>query len=119
TNSPVNNKMTLHTKQVPDRTYVIAGLVPKASVPDALVWDTCDPYHYVRIQPLSESEDLIILGGEDHHTGEASDMDQRLANLQQWTRKRYPSFTTASIRCPGRALRPFASIPFPGQTPES
>jgi len=119
TNSPVNDKMTLHTKQVPDRTYVIAGLVPKASVPDALVWDTCDPYHYVRIQPLSESEDLIILGGEDHHTGEASDMDQRLANLQQWTRKRYPSFTTAKYRWSGQVMEPIDFMPFSGRNPGS
>jgi glycine/D-amino acid oxidase-like deaminating enzyme len=63
TNSPVNDKVTIHTKQAPDRTYVIAGSVPKGSVPDALVWDTYDAYHYVRIQPLSESEDLIIVGG--------------------------------------------------------
>src|SRR5207248_1299330 len=100
-------------------TYVIAGLVPKASVPDALVWDTCDPYHYVRIQPLSESEDLIILGGEDHHTGEASDMDQRLANLQQWTRKRYPSFTTAKYRWSGQVMEPIDFMPFSGRNPGS
>jgi glycine/D-amino acid oxidase-like deaminating enzyme len=35
TNSPVNDKVTIHTKQVPDRTYAIAGAVPKGSVPDA------------------------------------------------------------------------------------
>lgn len=72
TNSPVNDKITIHTKQVPYRTYAIAGRVPKAGVPDALVWDTCDPYHYVRIQAFSDSEDLITVGGEDHHSGEAS-----------------------------------------------
>ena len=71
---------------------MIAGPVPKSSVPDALVWDTYDAYHYVRIQPLSEQEDLIIVGGEDHHSGEASDTDQRLANLREWARKRYPTF---------------------------
>ena len=43
---------------------MIAGPVPKGSVPDALVWDTYDAYHYVRIRPLSGNEDLIIVGGE-------------------------------------------------------
>jgi hypothetical protein len=60
TNSPVNDKVTIHTKQIPDRTYAIAGRVPKGSVPDALVWDTYDAYHYVRLQPLSDTEDLIM-----------------------------------------------------------
>jgi hypothetical protein len=33
TNSPVNDKVIIHTKQVPDRTYAIAGAVPKGSWP--------------------------------------------------------------------------------------
>jgi nitrite reductase/ring-hydroxylating ferredoxin subunit len=119
TNSPVNDKVTIHTKQVPDRTYAIAGLVPRGSVPDALVWDTCDPYHYVRIQPVSDTEDLIIVGGEDHHSGEASDMDQRLTKLQQWTRNRYPGFITAKYRWSGQVLEPIDFMPFSGRNPGS
>ena len=119
TNSPVNDKITIHTKQVPYRTYAIAGRVPKGGVPDALVWDTCDPYHYVRIQPLSDSEDLIVVGGEDHHSGEASDMDRRLAQLQDWTRERYPGFTAAQYRWSGQVLEPIDFLPFSGATPET
>jgi glycine/D-amino acid oxidase-like deaminating enzyme/nitrite reductase/ring-hydroxylating ferredoxin subunit len=119
TNSPVNDKVTIHTKQVPARTYVIAGRVAKASVTDALVWDTCDPYHYVRIQPLSDGEELIIVGGEDHHSGQASDMAQRLASLQEWTRKRYPSFTTAEFCWSGQVMEPIDFMPFSGRNPGS
>jgi hypothetical protein len=67
TESPTNVKVTIHAKQTPDRTYAIAGKVPKGSVPDALVWDTLEAYHYGRIQPLDGAEDLLIVGGEDHH----------------------------------------------------
>src|SRR3989337_4182167 len=81
TNSPVNDKVTIHTKYEPDRTYVVAGPVPKGSVPDLLLWDTLEAYHYVRLQPLSETEDLLIVGGEDHRRGQANDMDQRFAHL--------------------------------------
>ena len=42
TNSPVNNKVTIHTKQAPYRTYVIGAMVPKGSLPKALWWDTGD-----------------------------------------------------------------------------
>src|SRR5438874_1741875 len=118
-NSLVNDKITIHTKQVPYRTYAIAGRVPKRGVPDALVWDTCDPYHYVRIQPLSDSEDLIIVGGEDHHSGEASDMDRRLAQLQDWTRERYPGFTAAQYRWSGQVLEPIDFMAFSGRNPGS
>ena len=119
TNSPINNQATIHTKQVPDRTYVVAGRVPKGSVPDALVWDTYDPYHYVRIQPLGPQEDLIIVGGEDHHFGEAFDMEQRFGKLEAWTRAHYPSFTTPQYRWSGQVLEPIDFMPFSGRNPGS
>jgi glycine/D-amino acid oxidase-like deaminating enzyme/nitrite reductase/ring-hydroxylating ferredoxin subunit len=117
TNSPTNNKVAIHSKQVPDRTYVIAGPVPKGSVPDALIWDTYDAYHYVRIQELSESEDLLIVGGEDHRSGEADDMAQRFSNLADWTRKRYPSFGKTEYSWSGQVLEPIDFMPFSGRNP--
>ncbi|HEX8571940.1 MAG TPA: FAD-dependent oxidoreductase [Allosphingosinicella sp.] len=119
TNSPTNNKVEIHSKQIPDRTYVIAGRVPKGSVPDALVWDTYDAYHYVRIQEWGEGEDLLIVGGEDHRSGEANDMDERFARLTDWTRKRYPSFGKADYRWSGQVLEPADFMPFSGRNPGS
>ncbi|MFN3943441.1 MAG: FAD-dependent oxidoreductase [Allosphingosinicella sp.] len=119
TNSPVNDKLVIHTKQLPDRTYVVAGRVPKGSVPDALVWDSYDAYHYVRIQPLGETEDLLIVGGEDHRTGEAPDIEARLDALERWTRERYPAFTRADYRWSGQVLEPIDFLPFSGRNPGS
>ena len=104
TNSPVNDKLALHTKEMPMRTYAIAGRVPKGSVPDALVWDTLEAYHYVRLQEMSESEDCLIVGGEDHRSGEATDMDRRFGALAQWTRRRYPSFGEIEFSWSGQVL---------------
>ncbi len=117
TNSPTNVKVAIHAKQTPDRTYVVAGRVPKGSVPDALVWDTYEAYHYVRIQESGESEDLIIVGGGDHRSGEEQDMDDRLDALEDWTRERYPSFTRADYRWSGQVLEPMDFMPFSGLTP--
>ncbi|MGZ8997647.1 MAG: FAD-dependent oxidoreductase, partial [Allosphingosinicella sp.] len=117
TNSPTNNKVAIHPKQLPQRTYVIAGRVPKGSVPDALVWDTYEAYHYVRIQELGDDEDLLIVGGEDHRSGEASDMDQRFARLADWTRKRYPGFGKADYSWSGQVLEPIDFMPFSGRNP--
>lgn len=116
TNSPVNDKVTLHTKQVPDRTYVIAGPVPKASAPDVLIWDTLDAYHYVRLQPLREA-DLLIVGGEDHRTGEATDMDERFERLERWTRKRFPQFGEVRHRWSGQVMEPVDYMPYSGRNP--
>ncbi|MGI8611577.1 MAG: FAD-dependent oxidoreductase [Sphingomicrobium sp.] len=117
TNSPVNDKVTIHTKQVPARTYVIAGPVPKGSVPDLLIWDTLEAYHYVRLQPLSESEDLLIVGGEDHRTGTANDMDQRFAHLEAWTRECFGSFGEVRYRWSGQVMEPVDFMPYSGRNP--
>jgi glycine/D-amino acid oxidase-like deaminating enzyme len=49
TNTPVNDRVAIHTKQAPYVTYAIGVRVPKGSVTRALYWDTGDPYHYLRL----------------------------------------------------------------------
>ncbi len=61
-------KLALYTS------YVVAGRVPRETVPDALWWDTAQPYHYVRVEP-HHHHDLVIFGGEDHKTGQQDDTD--------------------------------------------
>src|SRR5207253_28572 len=63
TNASVTDYVVTHAKQAPYRTYVIGARIPKGSVPPLLLWDTPDPYHYVRIQPESD-HDVLIVGGE-------------------------------------------------------
>ena len=117
TNSPVNDKVTLHTKSVPYRTYVVAGRVPRGSVPDALVWDTLEAYHYVRLQPADEASDFLIVGGEDHRSGEANDMEARLAALEEWARRHYPMLGAIEYRWSGQVMEPIDFQPFTGRNP--
>ena len=119
TNSPVNAKVAVHTKQIPDRTYVIAGRVPKGSAPDILLWDTYEAYHYARIQEIDGANDLLIVGGEDHRSGTVDDMDQRLARIADWTRKRFPQFGEVEYSWSGQVLEPMDFMPFSGRSPGS
>lgn len=117
TNSPFHLRIPIHTKQAPYRTYVIAGPVPKGAAPDALIWDTLEPsYHYVRIQP-GQDEDTLIVGGEDHKTGEAEDMDERLVRLEAWARERFPRLGPVSHRWSGQVYEPSDYAPFIGKSP--
>jgi glycine/D-amino acid oxidase-like deaminating enzyme/nitrite reductase/ring-hydroxylating ferredoxin subunit len=115
TNSPVNDRVAIHTKQEPMRTYAIGGRIPRGSVEDALVWDTLWPYHYVRLQPAGEGEDWLIAGGEDHRTGTADDMADRFRRLEAWTRERFPAFQKPQYRWSGQVMEPVDCVPYSGR----
>jgi glycine/D-amino acid oxidase-like deaminating enzyme/nitrite reductase/ring-hydroxylating ferredoxin subunit len=118
TNSPFHLRVALHTKQAPYRTYVIAAGVPRGSAPDALVWDTLEPgYHYVRVQPGAD-QDLLIVGGEDHKTGEEQDMLRRFESLENWTRSLFPDMGEVTHRWSGQVLEPADGVPFIGRSPQ-
>ena len=55
--------------------YVIAGALLEEQH-STLFWDTADPYQYLRVNPHSDHDDLVILGGEDHKTGQVSDTNE-------------------------------------------
>jgi glycine/D-amino acid oxidase-like deaminating enzyme len=60
-------KLALYTS------YVVAGRVAHGAVVDALWWDTSDPYQYLRVDPHRDY-DIVILGGEDHKTGQVEEI---------------------------------------------
>ena len=115
TNSPVNDLVKVHTKQVPMRTYVVACRVPAGSVEDALVWDTLEAYHYVRLQPGGEGQDWLIVGGEDHRTGTVNDMDERFARLEGWARERFSGIAGFDYRWSGQVMEPADFLPYSGR----
>ena len=115
TNSPVNDLVKVHTKQVPLRTYAMAGRVAAGSVEDALIWDTLEAYHYVRLQPAGEGQDWLIVGGEDHRSGTANDMTDRFARLEAWTRERFPSVGAIEHRWSGQVMEPVDFLPYSGR----
>jgi glycine/D-amino acid oxidase-like deaminating enzyme/nitrite reductase/ring-hydroxylating ferredoxin subunit len=115
TNTPINDRVTIHTKQAPYRTYVIAARVPRGSVTKALYWDTPDPYHYVRLQAVGR-DDLLIVGGEDHKTGQAADGEERFQSLEEWTRERFP-IERVQYRWSGQIIEPVDCLAFIGPNP--
>jgi glycine/D-amino acid oxidase-like deaminating enzyme len=117
TNTPVNNLVAVHTKQAPYMTYVIGVTVPRNAVTTALYWDTGDPYHYIRLHQLDATHDLLIVGGEDHKSGQADDIEQRHPRLEQWTRERFPSIGEVAYRWAGQVMEPVDSLAFIGRNP--
>lgn len=127
TNTPINDRVAIHTKQAGYLTYVIAARVPRGSVPRALYWDTLDPYHYIRLhgavapsQPgmrTGEEHELLIVGGEDHKTGQANDGLDRWARLELWARTRFPMMETVAYRWSGQVMETVDGLAFIGRNP--
>ena len=116
TNTPVNDRVRIHTKQAPYRTYVVGARVPSGSVPTMLLWDTPDPYHYVRLQ-RADGHDLLIVGGEDHKTGQAFDFDERYRRLEEWARERFPMIELVEYRWSGQVMEPVDGLAYIGRNP--
>ncbi|HET7365251.1 MAG TPA: FAD-dependent oxidoreductase [Burkholderiales bacterium] len=112
TNTPINNLLAIHTKQAPYMTYVIGARVPAGSVPQVLAWDTGDPYHYIRLH-----DDLLIVGGEDHKTGQAQDSPQRYRRLEAWARSRFPTMQEVEFNWGGQIMETIDYLAFIGQNP--
>ncbi|HJP91106.1 MAG TPA: FAD-dependent oxidoreductase [Pyrinomonadaceae bacterium] len=118
TNSPVNDSITLSTRESKYRSYVIGAHIPRGSVTKALYWDTSDPYHYVRLQSAGE-DDLLIVGGEDERVGEHDDGDERFAELYRWTRKRFPMIGRIEFCWSGHIVEPTDTVAYIGRMPLS
>src|SRR5918996_1146684 len=135
TNAPIIDKTSkIYDKQDAFRTYVIGAKIKKGAIPTALYWDTGNqysenlvaPYHYVRIQKRDNDEDnddknydLLIIGGEDHQTGNFSsddDIEKRYSRLESWAKDRFP-IEAIEYRWSGQVMEPQDSIAFIGHNP--
>ncbi|MCI0747472.1 MAG: FAD-dependent oxidoreductase [Verrucomicrobia subdivision 3 bacterium] len=118
TNTPVNDRVSIHTKQAPYRTYVIGAPVPPFTVARALYWDTRDPYHYVRLQHW-RGQDILVIGGEDHKTGQAEESEKRWTALADWARAHFPMMGDIAYRWSGQVMEPVDYLAFIGRNPVS
>ncbi len=118
TNVPFNDRVVIHTKQAPYRTYVIGLRVPRGAVARALYWDTLDAYHYVRVQDFAGAQhnELLIVGGEDHKTGQPHG-DDPYQRLEAWTRRRVPQAESVAFRWSGQVVEPVDGLGYIGRNP--
>lgn len=117
TNSPISDRLAIHTKQAAYRTFAIAVALGSADMPRGLFWDTEDPYHYVRAHVRIDGRRMLIVGGEDHKTGQANDAPTRFARLEAWTRARFPGIGAVEYRWSGQVLEPVDHLAFIGRDP--
>jgi glycine/D-amino acid oxidase-like deaminating enzyme/nitrite reductase/ring-hydroxylating ferredoxin subunit len=70
----LQTKLSLYT------TYALGARTPSETVPEALFWDTREPYDYLRLD-RHRGFDYVIYGGEDHKTGQQRKTQKAYARL--------------------------------------
>src|SRR5205085_5811822 len=100
----------------------------KEKIEHALFWDTAETaeeekktiapaaYHYIRFA-CDEQGDVLMVGGEDHKTGQADDCQQRFAKLERWARDRFPFVGEITDRWSGQVLEPVDGVAYIGRNP--
>ncbi|MDQ9171192.1 FAD-dependent oxidoreductase [Oxalobacteraceae bacterium R-40] len=119
TNTPFRNRVVMHTKQAGYRTYVIGMRVPKNSVPRMLLWDTGDPYYYVRLETPNPNADheILVVGGADHKVGEDHHPEHRYDEIERWAREHFPMAKTVEYRWSGEVMEPSDGPAYLGRNP--
>ena len=98
----------------PYRSYVLAVKLHGGKYPDALIYDSQEPYHYVRSH-IVEDEELLLIGGLDHKTGH-EEPEKAFADLEKYARKYYP-ISSVKYRWSSQYYVPADGLPYIGKMP--
>src|SRR2546430_13455866 len=101
------SKLALYTS------YVLGAKLPRGLAPEALFWDTTDPYYYLRIERFADY-DYAIFGGEDVKTGQEKNPEEVFARLQQRLVKFVPG-AEVQHRWLGQVVETNDGLPFIGE----
>lgn len=106
------NRVFLHTKLYPYRTYVVAGRL-EGPLEAGLYFDSQEPYHYIRTQRV-EGVDYVLVGGEDHKVGAEEDTGRHYEALETYTRRRFP-VGRIEYRWSGQVIEPADGLAYIGR----
>ncbi|PJJ80029.1 FAD-dependent oxidoreductase [Mucilaginibacter auburnensis] len=101
-------------KCAPYRSYVLAVTLQDDDYPDALIYDSQEPYHYVRTHQIN-GQKLLLIGGNEHKTGH-DDPEQAFADLEAYTRQYY-NVAEIKYRWSSQYYIPADGLPYVGQIP--
>src|SRR5204863_5647262 len=103
----------LHTKIAAYRSYAIAMETGERLNLSGMFWDTDDPYHYTRTQRFA-GQNYLIVGGEDHRTGEEVDTEVHYQRLTDYAQVRFGR-RAVRYRWSGQIVEPVDGLPYIGR----
>jgi glycine/D-amino acid oxidase-like deaminating enzyme/nitrite reductase/ring-hydroxylating ferredoxin subunit len=101
------SKLALYTS------YVLGARLPRGSLPEALFWDTTDPYYYLRVDRHAK-EDYAIFGGADCKTGQEDEPQLAFTRLEAQLRRILPN-AKVEHRWLGQVIETNDGLPFIGE----
>ena len=111
THTPIGFRPAVQTRLEPLRSYVI-GIRTDELPEDALFWDMENPYHYIRLGE-DEQGKLVIIGGEDHHTGEGGE-SEAFERLEAYAREHF-NVLSVDYRWSAQLYDPVDGLPYIGK----
>jgi glycine/D-amino acid oxidase-like deaminating enzyme/nitrite reductase/ring-hydroxylating ferredoxin subunit len=99
------------TKLMLYTSYVLGAKLPSEMLPEALFWDTADPYYYARVD-RHRDYDYLIFGGKDEKTGQET--RPVFPELEAVLRRVFPS-TAVCDRWLGQVVETNDGLPFIGE----
>jgi glycine/D-amino acid oxidase-like deaminating enzyme/nitrite reductase/ring-hydroxylating ferredoxin subunit len=112
----VTDATLLQTKLSLYTSYALSGRLPSDTLPQALFWDTRDPYDYLRVDRHS-GFDYLVYGGEDHKTGQKKETKRAYARLLLRLRKIIPE-ARVDHRWSGQIISTPDGLPYIGENAE-
>lgn len=107
----------LQTKLYSYSSYVIGAKVPRGRLPEACLWDTADPYHYLRVE-AGATRDYVVYGGHDHKTGQISYTQPRFDSLVSELREIVPE-ARPDRQWSGQVVETNDGLPYIGESAEN
>jgi glycine/D-amino acid oxidase-like deaminating enzyme/nitrite reductase/ring-hydroxylating ferredoxin subunit len=103
----------LQTKLVGYSTYAIEARILSVRLPELIWWDTGDPYLYLRLDRHTD-HDVMIIGGEDHKTGQKRDTQECFQRLEQKLRAIVPD-AVIERHWSGQVIESVDGLPYIGE----
>ncbi|MEY2466250.1 MAG: hypothetical protein QOD03_771, partial [Verrucomicrobiota bacterium] len=101
------SKLSLYTS------YVLGAKLPPGTLPEALFWDTNEPYNYLRVDRHAD-HDYAIFGGEDCKTGQEQDSNLVYTQLEAKLKTLLPK-AEVQHRWLGQVVETNDGLPFIGE----
>jgi glycine/D-amino acid oxidase-like deaminating enzyme/nitrite reductase/ring-hydroxylating ferredoxin subunit len=106
----LQTKLSLYT------TYALGARTPSETVPEALFWDTREPYDYLRLD-RHRGFDYVIYGGEDHKTGQKRKTQKAYARLMVRLKRIIPE-ARVNYHWSGQVICTPDGLPYIGENAE-